>query len=437
MDTLILIIKLVPLVIILLSFIRLPLSIACFIIYQILVPWLNFNFLGVNVSYNFIYLIFLISFLIQRKSDKPLKYDILKPFFFYFIASFVLMLFQTKLSLSVQFSNWRTEIMSTMILPFIMINMAEYDNKIIKYATNSLVIASLIAGLYALFLLTLPRGLNPYLMSLAPAFGEEYHIEYADDAGRALSRIFSTFSHPLPWCFYLCMSILFFATIAKDFKNKYLLYVIIGISFINLIFCGVRSGIAAMTIPASYLLFKYKNFTALKYVTISFIIIAILIFSNQALYDTVFSMFDTSGRVETKGSDMEMRLYQLEGCFDSIRGHELFGNGYRWTTYYNATFGNHPKAYTFESLIFVILCNSGYVGFILWTIFIFLICKAIHTFSLNKENSYWLNSFLFLYLSFTIVTGEYYLMKWFIFFYTITFLVTNNTKYSKYNLWKS
>jgi len=40
-----------------------------------------------------------------------------------------------------------------------------------------------------------------------------------------------------------------------------------------------------------------------------------------------------------------MRLKQLMGSLDAIKGRELIGLGYGWTGYYQAMYGDHPTIY--------------------------------------------------------------------------------------------
>ena len=73
----------------------------------------------------------------------------------------------------------------------------------------------------------------------------------------------------------------------------------------------------------------------------------------------------------------------------------------------------------FESLILVILCNSGIIGVFLW---IYMSAKIISFNDLNdRSTAAYLNSLLFFYLTYSCITGEYGYMQYFLLFYVLMF----------------
>lgn len=252
--------------------------------------------------------------------------------------------------------------------------------------------------------MAMPMGLNPYLMYLEqinPTF--EYKIEYAAAAGRGISRIFSTMATPQSWAYFLGMLLFFVLFFVRQKIIKVFLLILI---VYNILFCGVRTAIVACALPTIYY-FIHCGILRVKTVLQMAVVIGalyLLISSNSDLYDYLLSITG-SNKSSTVGSDSSMRLLQLEGCFDEIRNNPLFGNGFRWTAYYNELYGNHPKSWTFESLIFVILACWGYMGFLVWGYFFFMLYKQIR--SVQSDNRVYLLILFMYYILFTLATGEY------------------------------
>ena len=71
----------------------------------------------------------------------------------------------------------------------------------------------------------------------------------------------------------------------------------------------------------------------------------------------------------------------------------------------------------FESLIFVILCDSGIIGIILWIIMSIMILRY------NKRSvstiTILLNTLFIFYIAYACITGEYGYMQYFILFYIL------------------
>ncbi len=115
---------------------------------------------------------------------------------------------------------------------------------------------------------------------------------------------------------------------------------------------------------------------------------------------------------------MELRINQFLGCFDIISNNPLFGKGFDWHQYYMQLHVIHPKLLAFTSLIYVVLCNFGFVGVILWFVYVFKMYKYMRSLGSIKEILLPLTLFVF-YLSYSCITGEYGYMQVFILFYII------------------
>ena len=342
------------------------------------------------------------------------------PFLFFFCITFFLMFIQDRTPFSEQYTEWKGDFLKTMVAPIAIYTLFKYDNSIVDYVKWGVVVAFLIAGIYALLLTRLPAGINPYLMIAAAANNADYDMSYSDDVGRVVQRIFSTFSHPLMWNYFICLFLLTF----WNFRNKVpsiVYFALICLACFDLVFSGVRTGIAALLFIVCYIIWKKKKIKYFFYAIILFLLSLTVIRTNSDLYDYFYSIVDNS-KTDNKGSDLDMRLSQWEGCVDECRGREMVGNGYRFTSYYEANYGPHPKAYTFESLIFVIYTNWGVFGFFIWGAFFFMIYKNHHKRFKQRIHMIYLDAMLLLYIVFSTLTGEYHFMSWFALFYSIIYI---------------
>lgn len=131
-------------------------------------------------------------------------------------------------------------------------------------------------------------------------------------------------------------------------------------------------------------------------------------------------MFDM-GESEIGGSSMDMRWEQLQGCFAEVKDIPVFGHGYGWTWNYLRANTIHPIILAFESLIYVVICNEGiYFGLSLWTVFLFLLIKNIHSLSYWKHRTL-LTTLTIGYITYATVTGDYGYMQYFILFYVLMY----------------
>lgn len=404
------------------AFVRLRLAIALYIMYLILVPYYNPQIMGLTIGLNLVNGVLLIAFFVEySKKNQILSIGEMLPFIVFFIATLFMIPLQNKMPISEQFAEWKNEMLTTLVIPFIIINIAKYDNSILRYIRWGLFISMLIAGVYALFLLFLPDGFNPYVLMVANLYNidTDFLEFYADDSGRAVARVFSTFSHPMVWALFLCFFILSFVNF-RNKKNTFLVYGIIGLSLFNLLTCGVRTGLASFFIAIAYISYKLYKFKYIAYGLVFVGIIFVGLRSNKDYQDFFVSIVDDS-KTKTSGSSLEMRLYQWEGVIDVVRGNELFGNGYRYPSYYKREYGRHPKAYSFESLLFVVYSSWGVAGFLIWGMLFYMILRNNRRNMIKREHKVYLNTLLLLYFVFSMITGEYNFLTYFALFYSILY----------------
>ena len=123
-----------------------------------------------------------------------------------------------------------------------------------------------------------------------------------------------------------------------------------------------------------------------------------------------------------------MRLDQLQGSLKEIKDHPMVGKGYNWNGFYRLKYGDHPVILAFESLIFIVLCNSGYLGAAIWIIF-FLLLLRVHRRSLRKkENIFLVDALVIVYGAYAIGTGEYGYLSFFALYHVFLILYLQKTE---------
>jgi hypothetical protein len=408
------------------AFFNLRLSIALYVSYLILVPYLQFNVLGVSLSYNLVNTILLLSFIYQwKKKKKHINYKIIAPFLILILFLFVLTFFEPDLPFDLQNNYLRLTAMQTCIVSLIIWNMAKDDIKTIEYLKWALIISISIACIYGLFLMNL-GGLNPYTSFLSNYYNVADLAEVLGDFDSRLSfssarNIQSTMTHPMRWALNLCFLTILFIVISVKEKSK-LYWFLIVLMLYNLLVSGVRTGIVSMIIGAAYYFLFNINYKTLFFAAILLLSVNTIISVNEDLSNIFSSFTDIKGtKSDVEGSSIAMRLEQLHGCFKEIEGEELFGKGYGWTNYYQTVKGDHPVILAFESLIFVVLCNNGIVGIFVWGLFFVLLFKLHRKIIQLKKDIIFLDIFVLVYLSFAIGTGEYGYLPIFSVYYSVLF----------------
>ena len=327
--------------IILMFFVKLRTGICLYVAYMILVPYMNIN-LGINLQWNMVNVLLLVAFsLSYNKGNKvPLSFKPYTPFLFLFIAQLMEMPFQEGVPFDYAFNDFRFELMTFLILPFVIWNYSAKDPKLGEQLKKTVVISICIAFGYGLFLTT-ANGQNPYQMVLMAANGEVWDESYAEvGGGRMFGRISSVFGHPMTYGLFLGMAFIYIYAI-RDYFKKYI-WVILMLGIIAAIFlCGIRSPIGAFF--ATVLVFLLLNHQVKLMVQVAIVgcLVYAVISSVPDLNSYVESIFSDKNS-DVSGSSWEMRLMQLEGCLTEIRNNPLFGKGYAWVSWYKTNYRNHP-----------------------------------------------------------------------------------------------
>jgi len=176
----------------------------------------------------------------------------------------------------------------------------------------------------------------------------------------------------------------------------------------NLLISGVRTGIAAIVICGTYYLLRSRQFKLIVFAVAVILVGFTLVNVNKDLSNIVTSFTDISGsKSNVKGSTIAMRLDQLQGAMNEIKGREMYGKGYGWTSYYQLKHGDHPVLLAFESLIFVVLCNSGILGMFIWLLFFLMLFKLQRKILKAKADVYLMDTIIVVYVAYATGTGEY------------------------------
>ena len=389
---------------------KLKYGIALCLFFEILVPPVfNLKLIGIPFNIRIFYaLVYCIMLYKLRQKGMKMDSSILQPFFLLIFSLSVLAIFQWSTPIVFQLHSIFRVIVVVYFLPMLIWNVARFDSRNFNFIKLSFCLLVAISCLYGLFL-TLMEGLNPYLMILYDVYTEDgFDISYsaALGEGRLFGRIQSTFVHPMTWSLFLCFSfVILYVFFQKERKKIYICLLLLV--FFNIVISGVRTGIVVTVTCLLINLVQKKEFKFLFYLSIIvFLGLFFFVISNNELANYLLSIIDFSGKSsQVSGSSLNMRINQLLGCFDILGNNLLIGNGFSWNTYYMNINGDHPVLLAFESLLFVVLCNSGFVGILLWIYFFFnILRKRIY---MLKQDKIYLQMLLFAYLGFALLTGVY------------------------------
>jgi len=407
-------------IILLLCFINIRWGTVLFLVYSLLIPIASITIGTLHIGDNVVKTTLVLSLIYNFKLKHNYKFSwkLLMPFVVYFIIEILIIPFQSETPISWMLDKWRFEIMRTMFGAFVVYNVLSVYPHSVKLFRNSLLISIFIAATYGLFLTT-TGGINPYILEIVSEKGSNLDAEdlttYFSDESRLFGRISSVFTHPMNFGLFIGLSFIYVYSVRKKI-SKWIFIPLISILGVDSIVCGVRSCIGGLVVAVAYYLAFSKN---LK-VGITALIIGLvgynIISQMQEVSSYLGSMTDIHGKnSDVQGSSIEMRLNQLNGCLKEIQNSPILGKGYEWVGYYKSNWGDHPVILSFESLIFVILCNNGFLGFIIWGWMIFAIIRNNH--KLQLSDSIVADSLLIFYIAYSCITGEYGYMQYYLLFY--------------------
>lgn len=393
-------------------------SIALYLAYVMLVPYLNIRIVGIEMHWNFVNIIMLfgICFFLNKKEHFHFDIKPFVPFIIYYVISLIIMLFQDGVPFAQEINMWRQSSMNSLILPFVLWNYIKYDEDSYILYRRIFILCISIVVLYALSQ-TLTPGQNPYLFLLSEINNERYLDSYYAElgGGRMFGRISSVYPHPMLFGAVLGFSFIYILKNREILNRNFFIFIVVVI-VVDVFVCGVRSALGAFLVSAVFFFIKNRDSKLLIWGIIFAICGYFVLMSVPLIADYASSIFSfNNDNHEVRGSSVEMRLEQLMGTIEEIQNCPIFGKGFCWTKWYVSTYGNHPICWTFESLLFVVLANSGIFGVGLWTYMVIKIYRYNKTY--DDEYALLLNTLLLFYLSFSFITGEYGFMQFYILFY--------------------
>lgn len=408
-------------------FFRPKIGVVAYLIYMFLAPQLIIGnvILGTRTEVMIVMMAFFFTFF---KNTPKEVYKPLKPFLVFYGLQLLLIPFSFDMSYS--FGIWMVEFSRILFFIFLAAAIYQSEREGADFLYSKVLVAiSIFVVAYGLFLTTMP-GINPYQIMLQPIFGGEFNEVYASGNGglsdsvviadgRIFGRISSFFSDPQEYALVLgFMLLLSWIAVSGKIKSGILSIAI----FVAIITCGVRTPIAASIITLSFLLLYYRKF---KYLIIAILSASVLLFIlpliSPELNDYVNSVTNPNADTAIKGSSIEMRLSQLDGCLGIIEDSPIFGKGIGWTGWYLTKYDGHPQALYFESLLFSVLCNMGIVGIILWIVLGYMYCHTINRNIMDKGNKAILYALLVYYLAYTGITGDYGYLPQFVLMFTVLY----------------
>lgn len=423
--------------IIVLCFIKIKWSIALFLLYLMLVPYINIGISGLGTGDNFIKLLLVIGYYIERRK-KQIKFSYIPyvPFVIYFVVSLFMTLFQDGVPNDIMLDYIRKDIMNILFFPIIMWNVMRMDSSSIILFRNTMIICIIISIGYGLILTQL-GGINPYAMFFLTQIDTDVNYEnYYEDAGggRLFGRISSVYIHPMAFALFIGLTFIYLLYLFVLNKlNRIFLSILMLLTIIMAVLCGVRSVLGGLFVSLFYYFVWGKKFKIMLLSLIIGILGLSVASSVPELSGYITSITDINNKQQdVSGSSVDMRLQQLEGAVAEASRNPLFGLGYGWTTYYQSLKGDHPICLAFESLLFVVICNSGIVGLFLW---LFMVMKILYNNKTMRIRSMVIiNALLIFYISYSLITGEYGYMRVFLIFYTL--LLGESLLYKKENIHK-
>lgn len=426
MYTLQLLLSILSILIILLIFIKPQKGVMLYLVYFFMAPHLIVGtmVLGTRIEA----FLFLVAFLTTIYKRTPfVVYKQLMPFLLFFGLQLFLIPFS--FSTEYSFDYWLINV-SQLIFVFFLASSIYLDEVIVgtKRIQIAFFVIFLIIIVYGLFLTQIP-GINPYQMTIQPLFGGSFNEAYAAGQGgnsslttladgRLFGRISSLFPDPQKYALALGFFSLFLFLYVKQKWLLIILWISTGVAIVT---SGVRTPIAALGITGLFMLLYYRKYTYFCYALAVFGIlyyVVPLISTDAAEY---IASIANSNDSNTQGSSLDMRISQLEACFNIIKQNPIFGNGIGWTSWYlEKHVGGHPQALYFESLLFSVMCNMGIIGIVIWCIFAISYIRTVSYYVSEKPKRTILYSLFVFYLAYTGITGDYgYLILMAIFYVII------------------
>lgn len=236
------------------------------------------------------------------------------------------------------------------------------------------------------------------------------------DIGIDRRRINSLFISPFDFGF-TCVIIFLFILFARQNKwvNSRNFYILTAVSLIGVLICGCRTVLACYicSLIAYSLVKNYamKNVVILILGTVALVTAYTFVPWFHDKVDFLLSAFDKNSKVG--GSSVDMRIYQYLAVLYHIRGHLLFGRGYR---FFQIDMGWGEDTFNtlrdldlmgLEGILMNKLLESGIIGVLVYLLFwgILAYC-ALRRYKLSKVSSAITFALIVNYIVYGNMTGE-------------------------------
>lgn len=426
------ILKIWLLLIVILSFINIKWGIALFLVYFILVPGFNIGISGLGTGQNVIILLICMAYLYSTiKNNYKTYFYAFSPFIILIISEIIVIPFQD-MPIFENIDYARKNVMD-LIISFLIYNIIKNDYKSLLLFRRVILFCLIVVIGYGLYLTT-QSGANPYAIYMAEILNTGKDLSYyyaAEGTGRIFGRISSVFMHPMTFAFFLGCAMIYIFYLLNIGQTKIINSTILIAAIIISVLCGVRSILGGIIVAILYYVIMERRFKLLIYFGLgicAFSLIFTFLSSDLQLY---IQSITNSSSTDVKGSSLDMRISQLKGAIDIMSQNPIFGLGSNWVAYYMSNHDGHPVCLAFESLVYAILCNSGLLGVIIWSVMIFrffIINKKMQIINVNI-----VNMLMIFYISYSVITGEYGYMKYFLLFYVLilgeSYFKTTNIHY--------
>lgn len=354
-----------------------------------------FRFGGISMNTALILILFCFTMIKYLKRQVKLSTKYIYPINRFALPLLIITIF-SPLDFKWAFSGWTqflvTEILASIILLIIINNVKDF-----KIILSTLLFSYVISGIY---------GLLTYIWHMNPIFElfnlhYEAAISYAGNGeeqirGALTGAASGNTSGPLPWGQCSLVILILSCFLPKNYKNGWLSNIVIILALLNCFFCGKRSVILPMIIIISYyiitryLLNKKKLKKAIF--TCSIILLGMLTFIPNSGYikNIETAIFFWNDKLAEKnnmgGSNSAMRLTQFNYANHMVASQPLCGLGYNYIAHYVDKHGKHPIMLGFESIYFQIIVESGIIGLLIWSSFLYRNYKTtIYAFPMKKD----------------------------------------------------
>lgn len=271
----------------------------------------------------------------------------------------------------------------------------------LRLCVKTLSISYLIIGVWGI--VTYITHINLYVLLFANAFDYSGEL-YVGNGEEMLRGVLSSSASGnqsegvIPWG-QISLVMLTFGLFYQKIDNKILKNSFIILAVLNCFLSTKRSVIVPMLLLLGYIFVNKGIFTRKNLIRgIGLVIIGIVLYINVPVVRDVYhsnietALFfwddDLAAEHDFKGSNKSMRMSQAIYVNNLISDHFFTGLGYGYPIVHNMKYHGATDALYFESLYLDTISSSGYIGFLVWIFFFFLLIKKTNFACRNKLDNY-------------------------------------------------